>query len=89
MFNIKEDKIARNEDAEEPEDDVEEAKETLSALREISQQNNGVFPEAKIVEYIKKRLSSMPCRNQGYVLDGIPAKLADAQEIFARKSSEN
>jgi hypothetical protein len=29
----------------------------------------------------------MPCQNQGYVLDGIPAKLADAQEIFARKSS--
>ena len=88
-FNGQEAKIQRNQDLEEPEDDVEEAKEALATLREISQQNNGVFPESKIMEFVKKRLSSMPCQNQGYVLDGIPTKLADANEIFARKQFNN
>lgn len=71
---------------EEPEDDVEDAKEALQTLREISQQNNGVFPESKIIEYVRKRLCTMPCQNQGYVLDGVPAKLTDANEIFGRTS---
>lgn len=78
----KELKISRDANNDESEEDINEVKEVLAELKELAQQNNGTFPDGKVLEYIKEQIKSMPCRNQGYVLDGFPNKLADAKDIF-------
>jgi adenylate kinase len=57
-------------------------KESLAELKELAAQNNGQFPEAKVLHYIKEKIKSMPCRNQGYILDGYPSKISEAKDIF-------
>ena len=72
--------IARGGD--ESEEGMDEAKQDLSELNHILKSNDGTVPAAKILEQIKKRINSMSCQNQGYVLDGFPSKLAEAKELF-------
>ncbi|NXO85804.1 KAD7 kinase, partial [Sitta europaea] len=79
----------RMEEAEEGEDHVEEegenieaAKELLDAIKENMMQNKGLLGDEYLIKILKDKLMSMPCRNQGYVLDGFPENYEQAVDLF-------
>lgn len=41
--------------------------------------NNNKLTDSKVLQFYKEKLHSMPCQNQGFVLDGFP-KLKDHVE---------
>ena len=45
----------------------------------------GRYSSQHILKFFKEKLLSMPCQNQGFVLDGFPKTEEDAKELFARK----
>ncbi|XP_035184046.1 adenylate kinase 7 isoform X2 [Oxyura jamaicensis] len=61
---------------------VEEAQELLAGIKESMEQNAGCLNDQYAVKLIKDKLKSMPCRNQGYVLDGFPETYEQAKELF-------
>ncbi|KAI9325435.1 hypothetical protein DFJ73DRAFT_801962 [Zopfochytrium polystomum] len=67
---------------EEADDDIDADRELLDELREAARANNGRYPEEQIVNFVRDRLRSMPCRNQGYVLDGFPTTNGEAVQLF-------
>ncbi|KXS22159.1 P-loop containing nucleoside triphosphate hydrolase protein [Gonapodya prolifera JEL478] len=67
-------------------DDPEAAKELLDELQNAVK-SNGVYPEEKVAGFVRERLNSMPCKNQGYVLDAYPLTMEDAGMVF--KASED
>ncbi|NWY53563.1 KAD7 kinase, partial [Chionis minor] len=75
---------------EEGEDDEEEeegknvaaAQELLAGIKESMEQNAGHLDDQYVVKFVKDKLKSMPCRNQGYVLDGFPETYDQAKELF-------
>ena len=54
----------------------------MEEIREYSKANNGRYPEEHVLNFIKEKLKSMPCRNQGYILDGFPNTLEEAASLF-------
>ncbi|XP_039568628.1 adenylate kinase 7 isoform X3 [Passer montanus] len=71
------------EEEEEEGENVEEAKELLNAIKENMQQNKGhLGDEYLLIKIMKDKLMSMPCRNQGYVLDGFPETYEQAMDLF-------
>ncbi|KAJ3341517.1 Adenylate kinase 7 [Gonapodya sp. JEL0774] len=68
-------------DAENSEDDPEAAKELLEELQ-TALKANGSYPVEKVAGFIRERLNSMPCKNQGYILDSYPATMEDAGMVF-------
>jgi adenylate kinase family enzyme len=43
--------------------------------------NNNRLTDPKVLQFYKEKLHSMPCQNQGFVLDGFP-KLKDHVDTF-------
>ncbi|XP_006275901.3 adenylate kinase 7 [Alligator mississippiensis] len=77
------------EEGEEEEDDddeegenVEEAQELLDAIKENMEQNGGRLDDHHVIKFMKEKLKSMPCKNQGYVLDGFPKTYDQAKDLF-------
>ncbi|NXF70598.1 KAD7 kinase, partial [Sclerurus mexicanus] len=84
--------VAKEQDnvVEEGEDDVEEqgenveaAQELLDGIKENMELNKGHLDNQYIVTIVKDKLKSMPCKNQGYVLDGFPETYDQATELFS------
>ncbi|XP_068048570.1 poly(A) polymerase alpha isoform X2 [Anomalospiza imberbis] len=46
------------------------------------QQNKGRLGDEYLIKIMKDKLMSMPCRNQGYVLDGFPETYEQAMDLF-------
>ncbi|KAJ3277144.1 Adenylate kinase 7 [Terramyces sp. JEL0728] len=67
---------------EEEETDLEADKELLNEMREAIKANNGKLPTQQTISFIKDKLKSMPCKNQGYILDGFPTTIDEATELF-------
>ncbi|XP_049625763.1 adenylate kinase 7 isoform X3 [Suncus etruscus] len=67
---------------EEEEENVEEAQELLDAIKESLEQNAGHLEDQYIIRFVREKLKSMPCKNQGYVLDGYPKTYDQARELF-------
>ncbi|NWR15300.1 KAD7 kinase, partial [Emberiza fucata] len=76
------------EEEEEEGENVEEAKEFLDAIKENMQQNKGNLGDEYIIKIMKDKLMSMPCRNQGYVLDGFPETYEEAMDLFRGEEEE-
>ncbi|KAJ3218844.1 Adenylate kinase 7 [Dinochytrium kinnereticum] len=83
-----ESRIAEATASEDSEEDVEGLKEFLEELREAFRANNGKYPDHHVINFVKEKLKSMPCRNQGYVLDGFPANLEEAGNLFKGSNEE-
>ncbi|KND00419.1 uncharacterized protein SPPG_04741 [Spizellomyces punctatus DAOM BR117] len=66
----------------EADDDIDADKELFEELKEAARANNGRYPEEHVVNFVREKLRSMPCRNQGYILDGYPTSLDEARELF-------
>ncbi|KAJ3325909.1 Adenylate kinase 7 [Boothiomyces sp. JEL0866] len=67
---------------EDEETDLEADRELLNEMREAMRANNGKLPPQQTISFIKDKLKSMPCKNQGYILDGFPTTLDEANELF-------
>ncbi|KAJ3206371.1 Adenylate kinase 7 [Entophlyctis luteolus] len=64
------------------EDSNDADRELLEELREATRNNNGKYPSDFMINFLKEKLHSMPCRNQGYVLDGFPNTIEEATNLF-------
>ncbi|NXK61776.1 KAD7 kinase, partial [Sylvietta virens] len=73
---------------EEEGENVEEAKELLEAIKESMKHNKGRLGDEYLIQIIKDKLMSMPCRNQGYVLDGFPETYEQAMNLFKEEEEE-
>ncbi|NWH31606.1 KAD7 kinase, partial [Chloropsis hardwickii] len=73
---------------EEEGENVEEAKELLDAIKENMQQNKGHLGDEYLIKIMKDKLMSMPCRNQGYVLDAFPETYEQAMDLFKEEEEE-
>lgn len=70
-------------DSEIPEDEnAAEDAELLEAVRLNIEENNGRLDDGFVVRFVKHKLMSPPCQNQGFVLDGYPKTLSQAKELF-------
>ncbi|NWU62194.1 KAD7 kinase, partial [Pterocles burchelli] len=69
-------------DEEEEGKNVEAAQELLAGIKESMEQNAGRLDDQYVVKLVKDKLKSMPCRNQGYVLDGFPETYKQATDLF-------
>ncbi|NWH67251.1 KAD7 kinase, partial [Geococcyx californianus] len=67
---------------EEKDNNVEAAKELLAEIKESMDKNAGHLDDQYVVKLVKDKLKSMPCRNQGYVLDGFPETYDQAKDLF-------
>ncbi|BFZ12297.1 hypothetical protein BsWGS_15336 [Bradybaena similaris] len=59
-----------------------EAKEFLAELEDSRERNNERLEDKYVIGFLRNRLMSMPCQNQGFVLDGYPKTIAQAQELY-------
>ncbi|XP_037359833.1 adenylate kinase 7 isoform X1 [Talpa occidentalis] len=73
---------------EEEEENVEDAQELLEGIKESMEQNSGRLEDQYITRFMKEKLKSMPCRNQGYVLDGYPKTYDQAKDLFNQEDEE-
>ncbi|XP_054422919.1 adenylate kinase 7 isoform X2 [Pteronotus mesoamericanus] len=69
---------------EEEEENVEDAQELLDGVKESMEQNAGQLEDQYVIRFIKEKLKSMPCRNQGYILDGFPNTYDQAKDLFSQ-----
>ncbi|XP_061854110.1 adenylate kinase 7 isoform X3 [Colius striatus] len=70
------------EDEEEEGKNVEAAHKLLATIKDNMEQNAGHLDDQYVVKFVKDKLKSMPCRNQGYVLDGFPETYDQAEDLF-------
>ncbi|RDD36619.1 Adenylate kinase 7 [Trichoplax sp. H2] len=77
-----------NED-EEDDQRAQEDQELLEALQENREQNNGRYDDQFVVRFFRQKLKSMPCQNQGFIIDGYPKLYSQAQELFASEEDED
>ncbi|XP_068847314.1 adenylate kinase 7 isoform X3 [Capricornis sumatraensis] len=73
---------------EEEDDNVEDAQELLEGIKESMDQNAGRLEDQYIIRFMKEKLKSMPCRNQGYILDGFPKTYDQAKDLFSQGDEE-
>ncbi|KAM6273345.1 adenylate kinase 7 [Porphyrio hochstetteri] len=76
------------EDEEEEGRNVEAAQSLLAGIKENLEQNAGHLDDQYIIKFVKDKLKSMPCRNQGYVLDGFPETYDQAKDLFNLESED-
>jgi len=62
-------------------EEYENAKDLLDEIQEYYKAN-GKYSEKHYINFVRDKLMSMPCRNQGYVLDELPNTTSLAQELF-------
>ncbi|XP_029094538.1 adenylate kinase 7 isoform X3 [Monodon monoceros] len=73
---------------EEEAETIEDAQELLDGIRESLEQNAGRLEDEYIIRFIKEKLKSMPCKNQGYILDGFPKTYDQAKDLFNQEEEE-
>ncbi|XP_053330585.1 adenylate kinase 7 [Spea bombifrons] len=70
------------EEEEEGEESTENWQEILDGVKENMEQNGGRLDDSYVIKFVREKLKSMPCQNQGYVLDGYPKTYEQAKELF-------
>lgn len=73
------------EDGEDDDTKAQNAQEMLDLLKEDAESNNGRYSDQYIIDFYQGKLKSMPCQNQGFILDGFPKTFEQAKQLFARK----
>uniref|UniRef100_F6U2V6 Adenylate kinase 7 n=1 Tax=Ciona intestinalis TaxID=7719 RepID=F6U2V6_CIOIN len=81
---------ARLEQEEEEEDDgkAQEDSEFLEQVKEGRENNGGRIEDQHIIRFFREKLKSMPCQNQGFVLDGFPKTYEQAKDLFALEDED-
>ncbi|XP_068960067.1 adenylate kinase 7-like, partial [Petaurus breviceps papuanus] len=73
---------------EEEEENLEEIQELLDGAKESMEQNGGRLEDQYVIRFMKDKLKSMPCKNQGYILDGYPKTYDQAKDLFNQEEEE-
>ena len=73
---------ADSEDQEEDEGRAQDAQELLDAINEGKENNNGRVEDQYVIRFFRDKLLSMPCQNQGFIIDGFPKTMEQAKELF-------
>lgn len=60
-----------------------ETREFLNAINNSIEAGNGRMEDKYVIAFLRNKLKSMPCQNQGFILDGYPKTIAQARELFA------
>ncbi|XP_070577004.1 adenylate kinase 7-like [Ptychodera flava] len=84
-------KSAARADQDENEDDdgkAQEDQELLDQINESKENNSGRIEDQYIIQFFRDKLHSMPCQNQGFILDGYPKTYPQAKELFATDDEE-
>ncbi|GCC34329.1 adenylate kinase 7 isoform X1 [Chiloscyllium punctatum] len=78
------------EEAEEEGDDtgIKDAQDLLDQVRDNMEQNGGRLDDGFVIKFMKEKLSSMPCQNQGFILDGYPKTYLQTKELFSVEEDE-
>ncbi|XP_063296261.1 adenylate kinase 7 [Pelobates fuscus] len=76
-------KAPEEEEEEEGEESSENWQEILDGVKENMEQNGGRLDDSYVIKFVRDKLKSMPCQNQGYVLDGYPKTYEQAKELFS------
>lgn len=80
---------ADSEDQDEEDDgSAQEAQEILDQINESKEQNGGSIDVQFVIRFFRDRLKSMPCQNQGFILDGYPKTPEQAKDLFALDDEE-
>ncbi|KAL8611092.1 hypothetical protein ACOMHN_064382 [Nucella lapillus] len=83
---------ARRADTEDQDEDddgqAQDAQELLDQIAESKEQNGGRIEDQFVIQFLRDRLKSTPCQNQGFLLDGYPKTLDQAKELFALEDDE-
>ncbi|XP_039248453.1 adenylate kinase 7-like isoform X2 [Styela clava] len=74
---------AEGEGEEEDEGKAQEDAELLEAVKDSRENNNGRLEDQYVIRFYREKLHSMPCQNQGFVLDGFPKTYNQAKDLFA------
>ncbi|ETE68805.1 Adenylate kinase 7, partial [Ophiophagus hannah] len=85
---VEEGEEEEEEEEEEQADNIEEAQELLDGVKENMEQNSGRLDDNYVIRFMKEMLMSMPCKNQGYVLDGFPKIYDLAKDLFNIEEEE-
>lgn len=74
-----------DEEVEDEDDDMraQENQKMLDDINESKEKNNGRLEDYFIIQFFKDKLHSMPCQNQGFILDGFPKTIEQARLLFA------
>nr|XP_020862979.1 adenylate kinase 7 isoform X2 [Phascolarctos cinereus] len=72
----------------EEEENLEEIQELLDGAKESMEQNGGRLEDQFVIRFMKDKLRSMPCKNQGYILDGFPKTYDQAKDLFNQEEEE-
>ncbi|KZC14378.1 Adenylate kinase 7, partial [Dufourea novaeangliae] len=75
-------------DGEERAESVEELRELLDEIEQNMQRNKGRLDDSILNKLFLRKLRSMECRNQGYVMDGYPKTLEQAKILFGGDNSK-
>eukprot|EP00079_Xenopus_tropicalis_P028763 XP_012823772.1 PREDICTED: adenylate kinase 7 isoform X1 [Xenopus tropicalis] len=81
-------KASEEEEEEEGEEPTENWQELLDSVKENMDQNGGRLDDTYVIKFMREKLKSMPCQNQGYVLDGYPKTYEQAKELFNVEEGE-
>ena len=69
-------------DQEDDDGKATEDSELLEAINE-NREENGRIGDQYVTRFLREKLQSKPCQNQGFMLDGYPKTLEQARELFA------
>ncbi|OQV20858.1 Adenylate kinase 7 [Hypsibius exemplaris] len=59
-----------------------EAQQLLDSIESSKEKNGGRIADHYIMRFVREMLNSLPCQNQGFVLDGYPESYAAAKDLF-------
>ena len=68
---------------------AQEDSELLEQINQSKEENGGRIEDQFIKQFVRNKLNSKPCQNQGFILDGYPKTQEQAKELFAGKFETN
>ncbi|KAI9183218.1 hypothetical protein H9P43_004135 [Blastocladiella emersonii ATCC 22665] len=68
--------------------DMDGERELLEELTEFTKNNGGAYPDVHVTSFLRAKLASMACQNQGYILDGYPATRGAAAALLRKDDGE-
>ncbi|XP_022332900.2 adenylate kinase 7-like [Crassostrea virginica] len=84
--------LSRRADSEDQEDDDGKAQDAQELLNEIEQSKNqetGKIEDTHVIKFFRDKLHSKPCQNQGFILDGFPKTIEQANDLFATEEEDD
>ncbi|XP_055005748.1 adenylate kinase 7-like [Boleophthalmus pectinirostris] len=85
--DVIEEKIKESEEPE-SQDATDPIQEELRKILKNLEEDGSLTADAKLLNIVKEKLSSKPCLNQGFVLDGFPHTYEQAQALFFDANAE-